>query len=184
MPVVSPHLQQWRDALAGTRSRAASLVLPLTSAHRARSPAAGAWSVDRILEHMAAANALYAASMKKALAAHPVRASHDAGEWKPTWLGRLLRTAVDPQSQRKLPAPRRIVPGPTVHAGVLERFVSGIDDLTGLMEMAAGADLRRVRFASPLARLIKLNLGDGFAICVAHTARHTDQIARTIVQTK
>ena len=182
MPPRSPHVTEWHRSLASTRARALSLVDPLTPAERGASPAPGAWSVDQILEHLAVSNALYVQSMRVALAAHAKGGS--AGEWKPTWLGRLLRNSVDPSSQRKLPAPKRIVPGPTVQPGVLERFVSSVDDLDALLEQSEDLDLRRVRFMSPLARFLRLNLGDGFAICVAHIARHTNQIERTIARNR
>jgi hypothetical protein len=176
----STHLTEWRTSLASTRARALSLVTPLTPAERSTSPAPGAWSVDQVLEHLAVANALYVGSMRAALAAQGNGGA--AGEWKPTFLGRLLRNSVDPSSQRKLPAPRRIVPGPTVQPGVLERFVASVDDLEALLQQAKGRDLRRIRFMSPLARFLRLNLGDGFAICAAHVARHTNQIERTIAR--
>ena len=95
-------------------------------------------------------------------------------------MGKLLRRAVDPKSARRIRSPRRSRPGPDVRSDVLARFSAGLTTLDGLMTRAAGADLNAVRFASPLASIVRLNLGDGFAICTAHTARHTAQIERTI----
>lgn len=183
------HVAEWRASLVATRARATALVAPLTPAERSRPPAPGAWTVDQILEHLTVANALYAASMKEALAGH-ARTGHaraaasTPAAWKPTWLGRLLRNSVDPSSTRKLPAPKRIVPGPMVGGGVLERFVGSVDDLVALLDQSEGADLRRLRFTSPLSRFVRLNLGDGFAVCAAHVARHTNQIERTIARNK
>jgi hypothetical protein len=96
----------------------------------------------------------------------------------------MLRNAVDPSARRKLSAPKRIVPGPAVSAGVLQRFVASLDELDVLLQQSEAFDLRRVRFTSPLARFLRLNLGDGFAICAAHVARHTDQVERTIASNR
>jgi hypothetical protein len=179
----SAYRSEWRASLASTRARALSLVTPLSAAERTQAPAPGAWSVDQILEHLAVANALHATSMTEAMTSY---GRHDASAdaWKPTWLGRMLRNAVDPSARRKLSAPKRIVPGPAVSAGVLQRFVASLDELDVLLQTSEAFDLRRVRFTSPLARFLGLNLGDGFAICVAHVARHTDQIERTIARNR
>jgi hypothetical protein len=182
MATRATNLTEWRASLASTRARATTLVEPLSAADREKAPAHGAWSVDQILEHLATTNTLYAASMKGALASYDRSVAPPPSDWKPTWIGRMLRNAVDPQSQRKLPAPQRVVPGPTVHSGVLERFVGSVDELSALLDASEGLDLRRVRFRSPLLRFLRLNLGDGFAICVAHTARHANQIERTIAR--
>jgi hypothetical protein len=37
-----------------------------------------------------------------------------------------------------------------------------------------------VRFGSPVTALIRLNLGDGFLILVAHAERHFGQIDRAV----
>ena len=184
MPTQSSQLREWRDALTAMRSRVAQTVLPLTPAERSKAPASGAWTVDQVLEHLAITNALYAASMKAAIASQAGSAPSSGGEWKPTWIGGMLRNAVAPSAQRKLKSPKRSKPGPKPSPLVLERFVEGLDELTALAEQAEAVDLRRVRFASPLLGIIKLNLGDGFAICAAHVERHANQIARTIAANK
>ncbi len=175
-----PLLADWQIALTSLRDQTRALVDPLTQVDRARTPAAGAWSVDQILEHLSIANRLYVVVMQRALTVQANRATSRHPAWKPTMIGSLLRRAVDPSAQRKLPAPRRARPGPTVRAHVLTRFTDGVDDLRQLMQDADGVDLRAVRFPSPFASILRLNLGDGFAICVAHTARHVKQIERTI----
>ena len=177
-----PLLLDWRSSLGSLRERTLSLVTPLTQVERARTPAAGAWSVDMILEHVAITNALYATVMQRALTVQANRVTSQHPAWKPTLFGRMLRRSVDPSSTRKLPSPRRSRPGPTVGSQVLPRYTQAIEDLCTLMTGADGVDLRAVRFPSPFASMVRLNLGDGFTICVAHTARHLGQIERTVEQ--
>lgn len=175
-------LARWRGELEALRTRVEALVAPLTPLERRQTPAPRAWNVDQVLEHLTIANGLYAAAMAAALdsGAASTSGADAAAPWKPTMVGKLLRRAVDPRSARRTRSPRRSRPGPDVRSDVLARFTAGLTQLDGLMARAAGTDLNAVRFASPLAAIVRLNLGDGFAICTAHTARHTAQIERTI----
>ena len=175
-----PMLVDWLAALTLLRDQTHDLVTSLTQMDRARTPAAGAWSVDQILEHLAISNQLYVVVMQRALTMQANRVTSRHPVWKPTLIGGLLRRAVDPAAPRKLRSAKRLRPGPTVRAHVLSRFTESVDGLRRLMQDADGVDLRAVRFPSPFASIIHLNLGDGFAICVAHTARHIKQIERTI----
>lgn len=173
-------LLDWRSTLGSLRDQTIALVTPLSQVERAHTPAAGAWSVDQILEHVAISNGLYLTVMQRALTVQANRVSSPHAAWKPTLLGRMLRKSVDPSSTRRVPSPRKSRPGPTVGSQVLPRYSQAIDDLCTLVTGADGVDLRAVRFPSPFTSLVRLNLGDGFAICAAHTARHVGQIERTI----
>jgi hypothetical protein len=51
-----------------------------------------------------------------------------------------------------------------------------------LIERARPLEWRRLRIASPLSRLIRLNLGDCFMVGVAHARRHLGQIERIRAQ--
>lgn len=175
-----PLLQDWQDQLGALRERARSLVIPLTHVERVRTPAAGAWSVDQVLEHLTTFNGLYVVVMQRALTVQATRASSSHSAWKPTFMGRMLVKASDPSSTRRMPSPRRSRPGPIVGAHALARFEESVSNICTLMRSADGVDLRSVRFPSPFTALVRLNLGDGFAICVTHTARHVAQIERTI----
>ncbi len=74
-PVNDPLLQGWQTSLASLRDQTHALVSPLTQVDRARTPAAGAWSVDQILEHLAISNQLYVVVMQRALTVQANRAT-------------------------------------------------------------------------------------------------------------
>lgn len=175
------------ERLVAARDATSALVTTLTPLQRTQAPHSGAWSVDQILEHLTIVNALYGASMHRAIAhASAERGLQRAATsivWKPTLIGRLLHKAVHPSTARRLPAPKRVQPGPLVAADVLPRFVRSVDTLIGLIADSAPFDINRVRFASPILSVIRLNLGDGFLICAAHIERHLAQLQRAVAVT-
>ncbi|MES2523648.1 MAG: DinB family protein [Gemmatimonadota bacterium] len=170
---------EWSAALAGIRARAGRLVAPLSPAERQRTPRAEAWSVDQILEHLVISNNGYAESMARAIDAAATRGG-SAKAWKPTFVGRILRQSVDPSSTRRLRSPKKSRPWPAIAPGVLDRFIGSVDALEQLLHRSREAGAASQRFSSPLAPIIRLNVGDGFAVCVAHARRHLLQIERTI----
>lgn len=150
------------------------LVLPMDARLRGMSPPGGGWSIDAILEHLCLASDLYLARMTEALRA--IDAPRQRGEWRPTLGGRLLAWSMT--SRFRLPAPRVIVPGPTPRPDVLDEFLRGNASLRALLESAGDREWRRVRFGSPLARGLTLNLGDAALVILRHGERHHQQMKR------
>lgn len=153
------------------------LVAPLTSTERRRVPPAGGWHVDAVCEHLCLANEHYLRAMSAALdvaaGSAPDAAQH---AWRPTFAGRFLVHAL--VSHRRMPRPPVLTPGPEPRPGVLEALLATHDALRALLQRSEGVAWRRVRFSSPFARLIRLNLGDGALVIVRHSERHARQIAR------
>lgn len=183
-----PQLADWHTRLMDIHDRSIALVQPLSAGARTRAPSDGAWSVDQVLEHLAIANELYALVMQRALTVQATRATASHRAWKPTFVGGLLRRALEPTSARRLRSPQRARPVATTTmkttaqsgAPLLARYSDSVTSLASLMNDADGVDLRAVRFPSPFASFLRLNLGDGFIVCVTHMARHLQQIERTI----
>lgn len=68
---------------------------------------------------------------------------------------------------------RSMVPDPVLEEGdVLERFRANQNRLVMLLEGARGADLGKIRFGSPFAAIVRLSLGTGLALLLAHNRRH------------
>jgi hypothetical protein len=61
---------------------------------------------------------------------------------------------------------------------VLDEFRARLRDTALLLERARRLEWNRIRLASPISRLVRLNLGDCFAINAAHARRHLGQIER------
>ena len=50
--------------------------------------------------------------------------------------------------------------------------------IAALLDRASALDLNRVRIASPILKIIRLNLGDCFEVNIQHATRHLDQVER------
>lgn len=142
---------------------------------RAWPPPRGGWAIDLVFEHLCLSTGSYLEAMTRTIErAGPA----PAGDWvwRPTLAGRFLVWAF--RAPRPLPAPRRWVPAGPPRPEVLPAFAALLDRLRDLMDEAAGLPWRRHRFRSPASRLVRVNLGDGFAILVTHTERHLRQVDR------
>lgn len=150
------------------------LVRPMDGARRVRQPADGGWSIDAILEHLCLAGERYLARMSQALAAGGAR--RERGRWRPTIGGRLLARSM--VSSWKLRAPSMIVPGPVPRPDVLDAFLLTNASIRDLLHSAVDVEWRGVRFASPFARWLTLNLGDAALVLLRHGERHHQQMQR------
>lgn len=166
-------------------------VATLGHAQRRTVPAAGGWDVDAVCEHLCLSNEHYLRVMTAAVdaslpAVGNAASSHlgsgapfveaSRGRWRPTLGGRLLVHAL--VSPRRMPRPAVLTPGPEPRAAVLEALLATHQALRALLQRAASMEWRRVRFSSPFARLVRLNLGDGALVIVRHGERHARQIVR------
>lgn len=166
-------------------------VSALTPAERRRVPSTGGWHVDAVCEHLCLANEQYLRTMTSAVEAALSRATGGRGvddravrpaeqsgtpAWRPALAGRLLVHAL--VSPQRMPRPRVLTPGPDVRPHVLEALLASHDALREVLHRAHGLVWRRVRFSSPFARLVRLNLGDGALVILRHGERHLAQIAR------
>jgi hypothetical protein len=172
-----PHLRAQLAKVEPNDAEARRLAEDLPADRLAWRPPAGGWGVGDCLEHLVASGGQYLGAMQPAFD----RARAGGGEpvyggWRPTLAGRLLIYGVN--SPRKLPAPRRLRPPPAPRPEVLAEFLGVQAALRELMIAADGFDLRRVRFASPVTSLARLNLGDAFQILQDHARRHLAQARR------
>ena len=156
--------------------RARALALDLDAARLGQRPAAGGWSVAEVYEHLCISNDGYLDRIDAIVRAGDAARSADGAVWSPSLMGGWLTSSLE--SPRKLPAPKKIRPGPAPRERVVDEFIDRQRRLLGLLDAARGLDWKRVRTSSPIAPIIRLNLGDCFRIMVVHTHRHLGQIER------
>jgi hypothetical protein len=137
-------------------------------------PPDGGWSIAQVFEHLLISDRAYLPEMGRLIE----RGSKGSTPWKPTFFGGLLARSLAPTATRKLPSPRNWRPAPEARAHVIDEYIEAREELLALIERAHGVDLSRNRMSSPVAKLIRLNLGDTINILVVHTQRHLQQIAR------
>lgn len=167
---------RWRTALAVTSARTMSLTAGLTGAQLAQRPASGGWSIGQVFEHLVLTGELYLVGINAAVAVAKPTACPPV--WRPTWIGWLLATSVAPQATKKLLAPKRMRPGLVARPNVVATFTAETQRIAALLDRASALDLNRVRIASPILKIIRLNLGDCFEVNIQHGTRHLDQVER------
>ena len=164
-----------RAELVATDARLQALVGALGPRALAWKPPTGGWSIGQVLEHLVVSADDYLGPMRRVL--EQARAAPGADPvWRASLMGGFLARAL--RGPRKLPAPRSWVPSPTPRPEVLDTFRARLRDTAALLERARPLEWNRVRLSSPITRLVRLNLGDCFAVTIAHAHRHAGQIER------
>jgi DinB family protein len=161
------------------RERARRLTGDLSAGQLGWGPPGDGWSVGQVLEHLLISDHSYVVRMRPLIESARARSTSPApASWRPTLAGRFLIKSLAPTATRKLPAPSVYRPGPTARAGVVAEYLRSLDELAALMRGARGLDLGHLRMSSPVSKLIRLHVGDGFSIMVVHAQRHLGQIER------
>lgn len=181
MRVVQRELQsQVRTQTVAARDRIDALVRTLTPSQLDAHPEPNGWSVAQVLEHLCIAGDLTeapAAEMLRNARKDPGAASR---EWKPSFLGGLIASALS--KPKPLTAAKVFRPGPTPRAGIVDAWYAG--EQRFLTDLDGAGDLDwlalRIRSAAMPAWAPKMNLGDGFRIHAVHIERHSHQIERLV----
>lgn len=171
------HLTQIRTEVAAVLDRAHAIAGRLTGRELVWSPPGGGWSVGQVFEHLLIADGSYLVKMRPIVAGARAGSTRSPGlSWHPSLAGRVLVWAL--RSSRKLPAPPMYQPPPAPRERVAERYLEQLKEVLSLVDAARAVDLRASRVGSPVSPLIRLNLGDCFAILAVHSQRHMGQAER------
>ena len=154
--------------------RVRDAVSPLSPSDLTRHPPSGGWSVGEVLEHLILSADSYLEALRPIVAAKDGRAVTPETMWKPSLMGGLLVNSF--RSPRKRRAPKIYRPGPSPRPRALEELVARHEELGRFIAAAGDKEWRRVRLRSPVTPLIRMNLGDAFAVVVTHAERHAGQI--------
>jgi len=160
-------------------SDARELTAGLTEARFNWRPAPGQWSIEECLAHLTAVGQVAVQAVEAAVDEARARGITGIGPFEyPAWERFLLRET-EPPVRHPLPAPKRFVPlhGQPV-TGVLPTFLHVQRQFTIQIERADGLDLRRVKVATPITRLLKWSLGTSLGQTAAHERRHMAQARR------
>jgi len=140
-------------------------------------PPSGGWSAAQVLEHLVLASGSYLAVMRQRTPGTGAAAGGPEPIWRPTLAGRMLAWSMT--SRHRFPAPRGWAPD-AARPHVVDAWIGELRELDSLLDRAVAVPWNRVRFASPVTALLRLNLGDGFLVLVAHAERHFAQIDRAL----
>lgn len=142
-------------------------------------PSPADWSIEECLSHLTMVGQWEIRAIETAIDEGKQRGLSGAGPFEYRAIDRFIIHQTEPPVRSPMPASKRFVPlhGQPVTA-VLPTFQHVQSQLILQAGRAEGLDLRRVKVATPISRLLKMSLGAMFAQIAAHERRHLDQAWR------
>ncbi len=168
----------FRDQLLAINAEAKALCAGLSPDELGMRPALEKWSIAENLIHLCTTTEVFMPVLDRAIAESRQQGFLSAGPFRLGWYGRVLVWYVQPPPVIRLPAPKALRPrpdGPPEHA--LDLFLQSQTELLRRVEAASDIDLTRLRFSSPLASYIRMNLLEYFSVGNGHSRRHLWQAA-------
>lgn len=167
------------DELLAVNGAATALCGGLTVDQLFSRPDPAKWSIGENLLHLCITIQVILPTFERGVVETRRRGFLSPGPFRLGWYGRLLLWYVEPPPVIRLPAPKPLVPqlaGRTEQ--VLEKFLASQASVKSVIADAADLDLTKLRFPSPLARFIRMNLLEAFSVGNSHSRRHIWQAAR------
>ena len=142
-------------------------------------PSPDQWSIAQCLEHLTAASCGFNPYFDEALARGRQRfAASSPPAYQPTFMGRWLIKHVEPESPRKLRAPKIFKPSASKVQDALDNFLAQQKIFLKFVGQTSGIDYNRTRLRSPVTPLVRYSLADAYVITVSHEQRHLQQARR------
>ncbi len=166
-----------QSQMNGEEARA--VVAGLDEAQLNWKPTPDQWSIAQCLEHLANASHGFNPYFDRVVAR--VRQKFPAASppaYRPTFMGGWLIKYVEPESPRKLKAPKIFQPSASNVQGALEKFLAQQKTFRQYVGDTQGIDYNRTRLRSPVTPLIRYSLADAYVITVVHEQRHLAQAQR------
>lgn len=139
-------------------------------------PPGGGWGVGQLLEHLVVSHDSYLNILRPRIYDRKTpHTENGTAFWEPSLAGWLLVAGL--RSKRKLPT-AKIWQVAAAREAVLDAFINRQQQLTTFLRAASALDWTKVRFSSPVSRLVRLNLGDAFMCLTVHAQRHIKQMER------
>jgi hypothetical protein len=171
-PLVSD-LEDFRRLLEAVNVDARDLTNELTDAQFNWRPAPGRWSIAECLDHLTQTGRVAVGHIRETLEDARRRKLYSRGPFRYGMLGQMIVRSMGPQPRRKFKAPAVFKPRPDRPRQTVERdFFALQDELLGCIKESNGINLKRAKVTSPVTRLLRLSLGQEFALLIAHEQRH------------
>jgi hypothetical protein len=164
--------------LEAVNSQAVSLCEDLAANELAWRSKPGNWSIAENLVHLRMTTDTFLPPVDRAIAETKRRGLVANGPFRLRRYGRILVWYVEPPPKIRLPAPKVLRPLPAGSpTDALPEFLEAQMLMMQRMQAARGLDLAALRFASPLASYIRMNLLEFFSVFNGHSRRHMWQAA-------
>lgn len=163
-------------AMLAIDTEAADLCCGLTEEQLCWSIHPRAWSIAENLAHLRTTTSVFLPTVDLALEESRRRKLLSHGPFGLSPYGRLLVLQMDARPMFKLQAPKAIQPQLLPSPGLeLEHFLISQSAMRKRIQDAEGLSLTAFRFASPVAKYVRLNLLECFTVLNAHSRRHLRQ---------
>jgi DinB family protein len=144
-------------------------------------PSAGEWSIAQCLEHLILLNEPYFPEIDKILSGQRKASLWERVPLLPAFFGRLVLTAVQPDSKKKVKARPAFEPvSSSIDIGILLRFATHQQDLIRRMKATAELPIEKIIVTSVVSPFVTYSLLDAYRILVAHERRHLKQAGRVM----
>jgi hypothetical protein len=177
MAIMDPHLTWVLARSANVVAGVQNLGRNHSAAQLGWKPSPVDWCMIECIAHLEAAAVPYHPRIRVAIDRTRERNLHSTGPFRSNFLVRAFIRSLEPTAQRKMKAPALFQPQQVgvLDVGVIERYLRSLRELVELIHAADGWDISRVRLASPITPLIRLNIGEALWLLVAHAERHLQQ---------
>jgi hypothetical protein len=144
-------------------------------------PSAGQWSIAQCLEHLIRLNEPYFPQIDKILSGQRKASLWERVPLLPAFFGRLVLSAVQPESKKKVKARPAYTPvWSSIDIGILVRFSAHQQDLIRRMKATAELPIEKIVITSVVSPFVTYSLLDAYRILVAHERRHLRQAERVM----
>lgn len=142
-------------------------------------PGANQWSVAQCFEHLVTANAAYFPIFETIRNGEKKNTFWESLPGLPAVWGKMLIKALDPESTRKLKAPKVFHPSSSsIDKAIIQRFLDQQNQVIMYMSATEDLDLEKIIISSPVTRFITYSLMDAYRIIITHEKRHLLQAIR------
>ena len=165
-----------RQATLAVDAEAINLCAGLSEEQLSWSPRPGRWSIAQNLSHLRRTTEVFLPAVDATLEASRNQKLHSPGPFTLNLYGRLMVWRMESRPILKMRAPKAIRPRLLGScAAELDQFLIAQAALRQRIDNAEGFHLTALRFPSPLASCLRVNLLEFFSLCNAHSRRHLRQ---------
>ena len=169
-------LKKYEDEYASARKDVKKLIEGLSEEQFNWRPAEDRWSMAECLDHLCMLGSYMIPKIDEATRIAEEKGWRSDGPFQYGFIGNWFVRAVsggDGAPKRRFRAPAMYTPKSEHSISRVEAaFVSLQDDFVERLHKANGLDLKRVKLASPVTRLLQFSLGQWFALLAGHQRRH------------
>ena len=170
---LAPELDALRQNFERMADEADALAGSLSNDQFNWHPPSGGWSVAQCIEHLNVTARSYLPMLDEGIADAIRRGLYGEGPFRYNWFGRKFVQSQQPPVKRKFKAAKVFTPAAwRPRQETMAAFRAYQVQFIDRLRQANGLDLSRARVRSPAVKWLRLPLGSGFELMVAHERRH------------